>query len=223
MPGPGGACLSEDDKPEGELVRVDFGAKRAVAEKPAAPVTVSSAPGRHDEEKLEVFTRMIDRGLVMVTLDGRADGVHVPDHLRGEPQLALNFSSRFGIEDFSYDEQGVRASLSFSGQDVFCDVPWSAVWMMRSQVDGELAISPDSVPPEIQAALAQASQELEAAKQEHPAPTEVEREPTAELGLPARTGPASAADDPAEVADEDGDGDDEPEPPSKGGLRLVKG
>lgn len=223
MPRPGGASLSDDDKPEGELVRVDFGAKRAVAEKPAAPATVSSAAGRHDEEKLGVFTRMIDRGLVMVTLDARADGVHVPEHLRSEPQLALNFSHRFGIEDFTYDEQGVRASLSFSGQDVFCDVPWSAVWMMRSQVDGELAISPDSVPPEIQAALAQASQELEAAKQEQTALAEVESEPTAELGLPARTGPVDVPSEQGDLVGDDSDGDDEPEPPSKGGLRLVKG
>jgi hypothetical protein len=212
--GPGGASLSDEDKPGGEVVRVDFGAKRPVPS--SKPATISSAPGRHDEEKLAVFTRMIDRGLVMVTLDGRAPGVMVPEHLADEPQLALNFSHRFGIDDFAYDERGVRASLSFSGRDVFCDVPWTAVWMMRSQVDGELAISPESVPPEIQAALAQASEELEEARARDEAASAASRQ--GELGLPA-TPPAAASSVEREADDE---GPDDPKPPG-GGLRLVKG
>ena len=66
MPGQGGARLSDDDKPEGEVVRVDFGARRA---KVPTPVDEDPPAAPHDQEKLAVFTRMIDRGLVMVTLD----------------------------------------------------------------------------------------------------------------------------------------------------------
>ena len=217
MPGEGGAGLSEKKQPGGEVVRVDFGASRASSSTP--PTAESVVPSPHDGEKLAVFTRMIDRGLVMVTLDARAQGVHVPEWLATEPQLALNFSHRFGIADFDYDERGVRASLSFSGHDVFCDVPWAAVWMMRSHVDGELAISPESVPPEIQEALAQASEELEKAR--GPKEDDSQRPRTGELALPMASKSIGLRSSAGDGSRSDDDGNDDPKPP--GGLRLVKG
>ena len=71
----------------------------------------------------------------------------------GDLELKLNFSHKFGVADFFYDDDGVRASLSFSGQAFFVDVPWTAVYGMLSHVDGERMIWPDSLPEELKALL----------------------------------------------------------------------
>lgn len=98
------------------------------------------------EEKLEAFTRFIDEGMVMVTLDARPVGVQIPSQFRESHQLNLNFSLKFFLQDFEYDTRGVRGSLSFSGVTSLCDIPWPAVWMMRSHTTGEIALAPKSVP-----------------------------------------------------------------------------
>ena len=113
-----------------DVVEVDFGASQA---------------GGHeltdvDEAKLAIFQEMIDDGMVMVTLDTRVDGVVVPGQFAGQSELRLNFSHQFHIPDFVYDEQGVRASLSFQGSRQLCDVPWPAVYILYSHASGELAI-----------------------------------------------------------------------------------
>lgn len=92
------------------------------------------------EAKYEVFQTMIGEGKVMVTLDTRAEGVEVPPEFEGLPELRLNFSHLFHIDDFDYDGTGVRASLSFDGTRHFCDVPWSSVSMLYSHETGELAV-----------------------------------------------------------------------------------
>lgn len=101
------------------------------------------------EVKLEVFTDMIKEGVVMVTLDARREGVEVPESHRGNPRLNLNFSHEFQIPDFSYDVEGVRASLLFDGVDIWCEVPWEAVYMLHSQASDEIVQFPSSMPEEI--------------------------------------------------------------------------
>ena len=107
-----------------------------------------------NDEKLEVFTEMLDRGTVLVTLDARREDVGVPPHFASEMRLNLNFCHLFGISDFEYDEMGVRASLSFGGVDTYCDVPWTAVYMMRSHVENDVTLFPGSIPPEMLAFVA---------------------------------------------------------------------
>jgi len=101
------------------------------------------------EVKLEVFSDMIEQGVVMVTLDARRDGVEVPAKHEGDPRLNLNFSHGFQVPDFRYDSDGVRASLLFDGRDVWCDVPWEAVYMLHSQGTDEIVQFPSSMPEEI--------------------------------------------------------------------------
>src|SRR4051812_37506333 len=120
------------------VVRVDF--KRAQRSSPSDP----TAP-----QKYAVFGRFIDRGKVMVTLDARRLGVSVPSQFVDEPQLNLDFSEKFGLQDFVYDERGVRASLSFNRQPFFCDVPWSAVYAVFSHADNERLTWARSLPTEI--------------------------------------------------------------------------
>ena len=143
--------MSERDDGSDNVVRVDFSAKRPkVTPKPTRlqpPAAVELGPER--PEKLRVFARLIERGMVMVTLDARTGLARVPPKLAGELQLNLNFSHRFGLEDFDYDDDGVRASLSFGGQPFFCDLPWSTVYGMTSHVDGERLLWPDAFPQEL--------------------------------------------------------------------------
>lgn len=215
---------AKDDKQN--VVRVDF--KRAQRTSPSDPL----AP-----QKFAVFSRFIAKGKVMVTLDARRTGVNVPSHLANEPQLNLDFSERFGLSDFVYDERGVRASLSFNRQPFFCDVPWSAVYALFSHVDNERLTWARALPQEILAQLPEASVEhlervleLQVERLLRNAREQRERElkpaPALEPALltdgseaPIDGAPASVEDAPAE----NGGNDDDKPPRPPGGLRLVKG
>ncbi len=208
----------EEDKDEREVanvVRVDF--KRAQRTSPSDP----TAP-----QKYAVFGRFIDRGKVMVTLDARRAGVSVPPQYVDEPQLNLDFSERFGLADFGYDERGVRASLSFNRHPFFCDVPWSSVYALFSHVDNERLTWAGSLPTEILEQLPEASVEhlervldlqverlLRATREQH----EKELRSASLEDAPSEEHEADAAE-----GDAAGGGDDD-KPPRGPGLRLVKG
>lgn len=136
------------------VVRVDFAAKKQKPPMPALKQPPSSAElGPERPEKLRMFARLIERGMVAITADARRDNARVPSRYASDLELKLNFSHKFGIGDFFYDDDGVRASLSFQGQAFFVDIPWTAVYGMLSHVDGERMIWPDSLPQELKALL----------------------------------------------------------------------
>ena len=189
----------DDNAPADNVVRVDFGAARRPKAKPAAQHVKAPPPSATDlsaerPEKLRMFARLIEKGMVMVTVDTRVAEVRVPTRFAGELQLNLNFSHRFGLEDFDYDDVGVRASLSFGGSPFFCELPWVAVYGLTSHVDGERLLWPDSFPKELVSLLP--------AQARHP------REP-------------ELAPKPASVVDVSG-GDDEPPVPPRPTLRRIK-
>jgi stringent starvation protein B len=182
------------DQPEQDdnnLVRVDF--KRG---------SRFVAASTEDAEKLQRFTELIQKGMVMATLDARKDGVQVPSRFATDPQLNLNFSHRFGVSDFAYDARGVRSTLTFGGQPYFCDIPWTAVWGLRSHVDNpdHVVLWHASLPAELKALLPEGTQE------------QLER---AQKDREERRRQEDAAPEP----EPDGD----PPKGGKGGLRLVKG
>lgn len=203
----------DEDEAGGELVHLDF-KKRGPA----------GLPGEAGHEKLAAFQELIARGKTMVTLDARRPGVRVPKHFKDELQLNLDFSTRFaGVVDFEWDDVGVRSTLTFGGQPTYCDVPWSAVWAMRSHVDNQMMLWPEDLPEEMLAQLPEAQMILKA-----------KREDAIEAAVEAAdaVGPAGDADgDPAvgsavgSARDQGGD-PDKPDGsgPGKGrpGLRLVK-
>lgn len=198
-----------DDDSDGEqanVVRVDF--KRAQRSAPSDPL----AP-----QKFAVFSRFVAKGKVMVTLDARRPGVSVPSHLAPEPQLNLDFSERFGLSDFIYDERGVRASLSFNRQPFFCDVPWSAVYALFSHADNERITWSRALPQEILAQLPEASVE----HLERVLELQVERLLRNARELHAAPKPVLALEQHSKQPSADEDGDDKP-PRGPGGLRLVK-
>ena len=186
----------DDNSPADNVVRVDFSSRKPKAK--AAPPSQRVQPPASTElsperpEKLRQFARLIEKGMVMVTVDARLPEVRVPTRFVGELQLNLNFSHRFGLDDFNYDDVGVRASLSFGGTPFLCDLPWSAVYGMTSQVDAERLLWPDSFPRELVNLLP--------AQARHP------REP-----LPAPE-PAMPIDG----------GDDDPPPSPRPTLRRIK-
>lgn len=160
-------------KPGDKVVRVDFarrtrvdddGVEHAIPAASAEPTppakpAAEPAPKRRglepirDESKLACFTRMVDAGLVLVTIDARAPGVSVPAKFRGMLQLNLSFSHRFHIADFEYDDLGIRATLSFDTGDHKCIAPWSSIYAMSSEALEERRVFPESFPQELLAML----------------------------------------------------------------------
>lgn len=131
----------EDDN----VIHVNFGQASSRAGEPE-----ERAPGEGGLEELpadplarkkhDIFSKFIEEGMVSVTLDPRGEGVCVPPQFDQRPELVLNFSHRFFIDDFTYDERAVCASLSFSGQPFYCVVPWSAVKLLHSSHDNSVAV-----------------------------------------------------------------------------------
>ncbi len=159
------------------VVKVDFG---RAAKAPSDDYSIKSLPeDDRGEEKLFAFEKLVEVGMVMVTLDTRRKGVQVPARFRNDLQLHLNFSHRFGIDDFLYDEHGVQASLSFHGQAFRCVVPWTAVYMMRSHVDQAVAIFPEDLPDEMQDVAVELEKALKTAQKLQIEEKRLEEEETA--------------------------------------------
>lgn len=134
-----------EDLPE-NVIHINFGQPRPAKETPQdlaelAPYDADLIP--EDPlavKKYGIFCKYVDNGMVSVTLDPRQQGVSVPKHFADRSDLVLNFSHRFFIEDFSYDEVAICASLSFSGRPHYCIVPWGAVKMLLSHHDNAVAV-----------------------------------------------------------------------------------
>lgn len=124
---------SEDSSSDDNVVRLQFG-KPKESLPVAPPLEELSEKSR---AKLALFEKLIDQGMVMVTLDPTNEEVVVPGHLRGSKELRLNFCYRFQLPDFAFDTRGVRGSLSFQGVRQFCEIPWEAVFMLFSHESGE--------------------------------------------------------------------------------------
>ncbi|MFU8804489.1 MAG: ClpXP protease specificity-enhancing factor SspB [Bradymonadaceae bacterium] len=125
---------TEEEEVPDNVLHVDFSRRSSARTPRTAEIVEYDDP--LGETKLGHFSDLIELGMVMVTLDSRVAGVEVPPQLRGLPELRLNFSHRFGIEDFAFDEQGVRGSLSFDGKAHYVVIPWHAVFMLYSHSDG---------------------------------------------------------------------------------------
>ncbi len=132
------------------VISVDFSKGRSTTK----PKTATPAPkpavkvSMDDAVKLMVFTLMISDSKVQVRLVTGVDGVVIPESMRGEVVQVLNFSKKFGIADFNYDQRGVRASLGFAGVNSFCDIPWPAVFAVACEKTGAVCAWPNAMSPE---------------------------------------------------------------------------
>jgi stringent starvation protein B len=147
--------------------------------------------------KKDALLALLDRGLVMIHVDARREGVAVPDHLVHEYHLRLNLSYRFDLPDLEIDDWGVRATLSFRGLGFRCQIPWPSIFAM-TQPPGERGwLWPGDLAPEL----------LDAITGE-----EAPQAPPKLVAVPPPEGGAAEPDPPS----------DEPSPPRRPHLRLVK-
>jgi hypothetical protein len=105
-----------------------------------------------NEHKRRELLAMLDRGpgLVMVHLDPRVGGVHVPPGLAADPVLRLNLAYGFNLPALDVGADGVYAVLSFSGRDFGCTLPWRAIFALTMPgEDHEGVVWPADVPPEL--------------------------------------------------------------------------
>jgi stringent starvation protein B len=98
--------------------------------------------------KKQLLLDLLARSSVFVQLDGRAEGVELPEWLRGDPQvvLQLGYDLAIPIPDLVVDDDGFSATLSFRRTPHTCKVPWAAV-IAIADADGRGALFPPNAPP----------------------------------------------------------------------------
>jgi len=145
--------------------------------------------------KQQAFLALLREGWTSLHLDARRPGVVVPQPLRGEPHLVLQYGHDLPIPipDLEVDEYGVRATLSFSRAAHRTVVPWSAVYVVACD-DGRGVLYSEDVPPDVTVIAARATSD--AAPSDMQMDAELESD---ELAMPAprptllRSVPADAA------------------------------
>jgi len=92
-------------------------------------------PEQLHKMKREFFSRSLQGGIASLHFDPRMKGVVVPERFRKQELLVLNYSYRYHIADFDFDDDKVVASLSFGGNPFQCVVPWNAVMGIGNQAE----------------------------------------------------------------------------------------
>lgn len=100
-------------------------------------------------QKRKLFEQLLKEGIAALHLDPRVAGVYLPSYLTDQPVLVLNYSYRYGVGDFRFDDKAVEATLSFSRQPYFCIVPWSAVFAVTTDARTEGSVWQEDLPPEL--------------------------------------------------------------------------
>lgn len=100
------------------------------------------------QKQAQMF-KLLQFGTVMVFIDSRQNGITVPEHLKNDHQLRLNFDYAYEIDDFRILPDRLEASLSFNKKNFFCVVPLSAVYLMICHGIQNGAVFADSVPAEM--------------------------------------------------------------------------
>ncbi len=144
--------------------------------------------------KQQAFLALLREGWTSLHLDARRPGVVVPQQLRGEPHLVLQYGHDLPIPipDLEVDEYGVRATLSFSRAAHRTVVPWSAVYVVACD-DGRGVLYSEDVPPDVTVIAARATSDAP------PPDLEAEMVEAEEMAMPVarqsllRSVPADAA------------------------------
>jgi len=97
-------------------------------------------------EKLTLFTKLLEKGIVSIVLDAQLKEVQVPLEFKEASNLRLNFSYRYGLKDLEFDSIGLRATLSFPRGFYFCEISWHAVYLIELENGHSGAVWPDSIP-----------------------------------------------------------------------------
>lgn len=100
-------------------------------------------------DKQTQILELLKYGTVMAFVDSRRAGVIVPDYLKGDYQLRLNFDYAFDIDDFRVLPDRLEASLSFNHKNFFCVIPFDAVYLILNNSIQRAALFVESVPTEM--------------------------------------------------------------------------
>ncbi len=100
--------------------------------------------------KREVMLALLERAEARVHLDARRAGVVLPDRLRGDGHVRLDYG--YGLQppipDLLIDDEGIHATLSFSRVPFATFVPWSAVYLI-ADFDGNGAVWQEDIPTDL--------------------------------------------------------------------------
>lgn len=101
-------------------------------------------------DKKQVMLHLLEDAWVYVQLDPRRDDVVLPEHLREQPRLILQYGYNMPmpINDLKIDERGISATLSFQRTPHATFIPWSAVFVL-SDGDKRAMVWEDDVPKEL--------------------------------------------------------------------------
>jgi len=100
--------------------------------------------------KQEAFLALLREGWTSLHLDARRAGVIVPEHLKTEAHLVLQYGHDLPIPipDLAIDDHGVAATLSFARMPQYTVVPWTAVYVVASE-DGRGVLYNQDVPDDV--------------------------------------------------------------------------
>jgi stringent starvation protein B len=108
--------------------------------------------------KEAVVLKLLEEGDIMLCLDARRDGVHVPPQHAHDPALRLILNLNFP-RPIEVTAAGISASLSFGGRRFACFIPMEALWAVFNPHTMQGTMWPDSMPPEVLANLTAQQQE----------------------------------------------------------------
>jgi hypothetical protein len=100
-------------------------------------------------EKQAQMLELLKYGTVMAFVDSRHKDVLVPDYLKNDFQLRLNFDYAFEIDDFRVLPDRLEASLSFNKQNFFCVIPFGAVYLLLNHSIQRGSLFAENVPVEM--------------------------------------------------------------------------
>ncbi len=101
-----------------------------------------------ERSKRAAFEELLNDGVTALHFDPRPATVRVPKHLKARPWLVLNYSYRYRLEDFTIDDEGVFASLSFGGRPFPCYVPWDVVFAVAEDAGDRMHLWQADMPLE---------------------------------------------------------------------------
>ena len=96
------------------------------------------------------FSGLINTGMTTIKVNTRYPGVKLPQQIKESHLVtSVNWSAKFNIPDFKFDNSGVRGTLSFDGQNYFTDLPWGSVWGISLSDGQQNKEWKESIPKEI--------------------------------------------------------------------------
>jgi len=118
-----------------DVYYVDFKKKELLNQK-----KIKTSISKLSNEKLNYFSELIDRGLTQVLVNSRIDNVSLPQNLIGNIGTPINWSHKFKLNDFIYDDEAISGTLSFNKNPFFVFLPWESIWLISRPDEGSKSV-----------------------------------------------------------------------------------